>query len=315
MARRNLARSTRKPMIHIHAIVASALRHAPLSLVGGACVLMILSLAAPHMWQGSRISVTDIFAPIITTISQPFHYVADIVGGMTGITQLKAENERLKSENTRLKEWYQTALLLEAENRSLKDVLNVLPDPSQSYITTRVIADSGTSFVRSLLVAAGTQDGVNKGQAVMGGQGMIGRIIEPGSRASRVLLLTDINSRVPVVVEGANQRAILAGNNEDLLTLEHMPSDSLIEEGARIVTSGHGGMFPAGLPIGRVVKNEDGTFYVRPFTDPNNANFIQIIEKPEDPHVRQSVDALNAPDETPARVSAPARPSEFSADE
>lgn len=303
MARRNLARPTRKPMIRMQAIMILALRHAPLSLVGGAFLLMILSIASPNVWQGPRIAATDLFAPVLTTIAQPFHYVADVVGGMTGITQLKAENERLKSENARLKEWYQTALLLEAENRSLKDVLNVLPDPSQSYITTRVIADSGNSFVRSLLVAAGTHDGVDKGQAVMGGQGMIGRIIEPGSRASRVLLLTDINSRVPVVVEGANQRAILAGNNEDLLTLEHVPADTLIEDGARIVTSGHGGMFPAGLPIGRVAKDKDGTLYVRPFTDPNNANFIQIIEKPEDPNVRQSVDQLTAPEEPVALPS------------
>lgn len=275
--------------------VGRIIQYSPHALVGTAVLILFSSMIMPALWQKPRIGITDTVAPVIAAVGQPFRFIADGISGMTGITQLRAENDRLKAENNRLKEWYQTALLLKAENQSLKDLLNVIPEPEQSYISTRVIGDSGSSYVRSLLIQAGKEDGVVEGQAVMGSQGMIGRIIEVGNRASRILLLNDINSRIPVIIEGTNQKAILAGTNDDFLTLDHLPSDTLIEEGARVVASSHGGMFPQGLPIGKVVKASNGEVLVEPFTDPVNANYVQIIEKPDDPNVRQSIDALKAP--------------------
>ncbi len=272
--------------------VARIGRYSPHALAGVAAVILLSSMISPGLWQKPRIGMTDTFAPVISAVGQPFRFLADAISGMTGITQLRAENDRLKSENARLKEWYQTALLLKAENQSLKDLLNVIPEPEQSYISTRVIGDSGSSYVKSLLIQAGRANGVAEGQAVMGSQGMIGRIIEVGERASRILLLNDINSRIPVVIEGTNQKAILAGTNEDLLLLDHLPVDTMVEKGARVVTSSHGGLFPQGLPVGRVVKTGKGEILVQPFTDPVNANYVQVIEKPDDPNVRQSIDVL-----------------------
>lgn len=265
-------------------------------LTGMAGLLLLVSLVNPQMWQGTRVGAMDTFSPLIAAVSKPFQVVADTVSGMTGLAQLKAENVSLKAENEKLKEWYQTAMLLQAENASLKDLLNVLPEPEQSYITTRVIGDSGSSFVRTLLLQAGTAENVVEGQAVLGDKGMIGRVIETGRNASRILLVTDINSRVPVIVEGSNQKAILAGTNEDLPILEHLPPDVLIEKGARVITSGHGGMFPQGLPVGQVSQTEKGIVRVQLYSDPANASYVQIIEKPDDPNVRRSVDALIQPD-------------------
>jgi rod shape-determining protein MreC len=288
-------KNSRKEALRAASLAARALRHSPAGLTAIAALLLLSSLINPGLWQGPRGAVTDAVAPLISAVSLPFQVAADIVGNVTGLTQIRAENDRLREENTRLKEWYQTALLLRAENQSLKDLLNVIPEPDQSYISTRVIGDSGSSFVQTLLIQAGTEDGVREGQAVMGPQGMIGRIIETGSRAARVLVLTDINSRIPVTIEGANQRAVLGGTNGDYLTLDHLPPDALIEEGARIVTSGHGGMFPAGLPVGEVVKTSEGQMMVRLYSDPANASYVQVIEKPDDPNVRRSVGDLTAP--------------------
>lgn len=275
--------------------VARLSRYSPYALLSVAALVLLTSMVSPGIWQKPRVGVSDIAAPLISAVGQPFAFAADAISGMTGITQLRAQNERLAAENARLKEWYQTALLLKAENQSLKDLLNVIPEPEQSYISARVVGDSGSSYVRSLLIQAGRQDGVVDGQAVIGSQGMIGRIVEVGERASRILLLNDINSRIPVIIEGANQKAILAGTNDDMLTLDHLPADTLIEEGARVVTSSHGGVFPQGLPIGRVVKVTGSEVIVEPFTDPTNADYVQVIEKPDDPNVRQSLDALKAP--------------------
>lgn len=273
-------------------VAARMSRHSPAILTGLAGLLLLVSIINPDMGKETRIATTDAMAPAISVLGAPFRAVSNAFGEITGLTQIRAENARLQSENTQLKEWYQTAMLLRAENQSLKDLLNVLPEPEQSYITTRVIGDSGSSYIRTLLIEAGTEDGVREGQAVMGGQGMIGRVIEVGRKAARVLLLSDINSHVPVVIEGVNQRAILAGTNDNDLILLHLPPDTLVTKGARIVTSGTGGQFPSGLPIGEVTSVTSGTVKVKLFSEPDSSGYVQVVEKPIDQDVRQSLDAL-----------------------
>ncbi len=152
-------------------------RYSPAILTGLAGLLMVVSIINPDMGKETRTATADAMSPVLSIISTPFRLIGDAFGEVTGLTQIRAENTRLQSENTQLKEWYQTAMLLRAENQSLKDLLNVLPEPEQSYITTRVIADSGSSYIKTLLIQAGSEDGVREGQAVMGGQGMIGRVI------------------------------------------------------------------------------------------------------------------------------------------
>ena len=290
--------SSRRSMLRAASKVLRWSRHSSALLTGMAGMMLRVSLVNPQLWQGPRIAALDASAPLIAAVSKPFQVVSDTFSDMTGLAQIKAENVSLKTENKKLKEWYQTALLLQAENQSLKDLLNVLPEPEQSYITTRVIGDSGSSFVKSLLIQAGTAQSVEKGQAVLGDKGMIGRVVETGRNASRILLLTDINSRVPVIVAGSNQKAILAGTNDDMPILDHLPSDVLIEKGARVITSGHGGVFPQGLPIGQVFAVEKGVIKVTLYSDPANTSYVQIIEKPDDPNVRRSIDILTAPPST-----------------
>jgi len=126
--------------------------------------------------------------------------------------------------------------------------MNIKVAPDHNFITARVIADSGNAFVKSLLVEAGSLDRVQKNYAVIAGEGLIGRVIEVGKNVSRILLVSDMNSRIPVLIENTSQHAVLAGGNETSPTLEHLPASSGVDVGARIVTSGHGGVFPAGIP-------------------------------------------------------------------
>ncbi len=267
-------------------------RYSPIGLTGLAALILLSSMISPGLWGAPRVAVVDAFLPLISFVNAPFRFVAETIQNISGLTQIRAENARLKSENKELHEWYQTAMLLRSENQSLKDLLNVIPEPDQSYITTRIIADSGSGFVKTVLLEAGIANFIQEGQAVLGSQGMIGRIIEVGERASRVLLLSDINSHIPVVIEGANQRAVLAGTNEDLLVLIHLPSDVLVEKGSRIITSGTGGMFPTGLPIGEVTEIRNGTPMVTMYSDPYAAGYVQIVEKPQDPMVTKSIKSL-----------------------
>lgn len=285
-------RMSRRRALRAASIAIRLSRYSPVVLTSLAGLLLVISMFNPDVWKNPRTAASDTFSPLVSAVGAPFRFIGDTVGELTGLSQIRTENARLKTENDQLKEWYQTAMLLRAENQSLKDLLNVLPEPEQSYITTRVISDSASSYVRTLLLQAGTADGVQEGQAVMGGKGMIGRVIEVGDKASRVLLLTDINSHIPVVIEGINQRAILTGNNDDTLTLVHLPPDVLVTKGLRITTSGTGGQFPAGLPIGEITSVSSGHIKVRLFSDPSSAGYVQIVEKPMNPDVRKSLNAL-----------------------
>ncbi|AGH98581.1 Rod shape-determining protein MreC [Micavibrio aeruginosavorus EPB] len=242
-------------------------------------ILFMASAMNPATLQGVRLAATDVAAPLMAAVNTPFRVAADYVTAVTGLAELQAENERLKSENARLREWYQTALSLKSENESLQQLLNLKLPPPYTYITARVIADAGNTFARSLLILAGQNDGVIKGQAVLSGEGLVGRVIESGGRAARILLLTDMNSRVPVVIEGSDIKAIVAGQNSSTPALIHLPRDHELQAGARIVTSGHGGLFPPGVPVGYVVLGDNGQVSVQLLAQADNLSFVRIIDR------------------------------------
>ena len=123
-------------------------------------------------------------------------------------------------------------------------------------MTARVIANSGGGYVRAVMVNAGTEQGLSRGQAAITGAGLVGRLTEVGNRAARVLLLTDLNSRIPVVVEGSHVNAMLAGDNSERPRLIYASEPEALKIGDRIVTSGEGGIFPPGLPVGMVAGLE-----------------------------------------------------------
>lgn len=264
-------------------------RYSPLLLILLSLTLIFTTTFDDSMTRGVRTRVTDVVAPVLDTVSRPFQAAGQMFGGMTDITTVREENARLQLENQRLRQWYEAALRLEAENKSLKGLLNVVREPGWSYMTARVIADPGRAFVRSLLIAAGSNDGVARGQAAMTGDGLVGRVIETGKNSARILLITDLNSRVPVVIESNNQRAILAGDNTAKPFLEHLPRDTGVEMGARVVTSGHGGLLPPGLPVGRVVSVKDGEIRVAPLADFNRVGHVQLVDFRPDPAIRSGV--------------------------
>ena len=221
-----------------------AQRFAFLFLVLAAFGLMLLSKAETKVVESVSSIVVDIFAPVMDTLSQPAAVVSDAVKSVREMTALRDENERLRRENARLLAWQEASRRLMAQNEALMELLDFKPDPKVKYISARVIGDSGGAFVRSMLVNAGRRDGVRKGQAVVTGNGLAGRAAAVGLRSARILLITDINSRVPVVVEASRHRAILTGDNTGLPRLAFLPGNAAVRSGDMVVTSGHGGVFP-----------------------------------------------------------------------
>ncbi len=228
--------------------------------------------------ESLRISALDAAAPLLEGLSRPAAFFDTAFEDVQGLVTVYRENARLRQENERLLGWQQASLKLAAENAQLRDLLKVVPAPSVSYVTARVIASSGGAFVRSVMVDAGRDHGVARGQAAINGEGLIGRISEVGTRAARILLITDLNSRVPIVVEGSRQRAVLAGDNSERPSLIYLEANSGVSIGDRIVTSGQGGIFPVGLPVGVVAALEGGVPRVEPYAELSRVDYVRLVD-------------------------------------
>lgn len=254
-------------------------RGASILFVSAGFLLFSLSALNPSALQGMRIATTDALAPVIAAVNLPAQVASDYIATVTGIGQLHKEVVQLREENARLREWHNVALTLQSENARLADLLKLKLPESSGFISARVISDAGNSFAQSVLVLAGEEDGVVKGQAVLSGDGLVGRVIESGHKASRILLLTDINSRVPVVIDGTETRAILAGQNHPYPLMDHLPPDHKVQTGQRVVTSGHGGLFLPGMPVGQTYVDERGQVYVQLYAGLDRLNYVRIHDK------------------------------------
>jgi rod shape-determining protein MreC len=246
-------------------------------LVFASVVMVVLGKADTLLFERIRIVFADVASPALAIVSQPVAAVDRLVDRVQGAIALYSENDQLRRDNARLLQWQTVAQSLTVENTRLRELLNLAPDPAVSFVSTRVIANSGGSFVRSVLVDAGSREGLARGQAAMTGAGLAGRVTEVGERAARVLLLTDRNSHVPVAFDGSRERAVLAGDNSDRPQLLYLPGQSAVKIGDRIVSSGDGGVFPPGLPIGIVAANEDGVLRVEPYAELSRLDYLRIV--------------------------------------
>ncbi len=253
-------------------------RFAFMALMLAAVALIVLGRIDVTTVEKARIQIVDAVMPILDALSQPVITVNRLVDEGQKILVLHSENASLREERERLMKWQAAARRLEAENRLLKELLNFKSNPAVSFISGRVVADTGGAFVQSMILNAGSNVGVRKGQAVVTGDGLLGRVASAGKLSSRVLLITDLNSRIPVVIESSRVRAIMAGTNANRPRLTHLPTGAVIANGDRIVTSGHGGVFPAGLPVGIVSSGQEGAFNVQLFINRDRVEYVRIID-------------------------------------
>lgn len=240
--------------------------------------IVVLGKADQLLFDSMRTAVTDTVAPVLEAFSRPLAAAGSAIDKVQLLITTYRENERLESENARLLQWQQTALNLAADNQKLRGLLKAVPENSVSYVTARVIANSGGAYVRMLLIDAGADDHVARGQAVITGEGLVGRLTEVGNRAARVLLITDLNSRIPVTIESSHVNAVLAGDNSERPRLLYLPSADAVKIGDRVVTSGEGGVFPPGLPVGVVAAMDAGGPRIEPYVELSQAGYLLVVD-------------------------------------
>jgi rod shape-determining protein MreC len=240
--------------------------------------LMLVGKVDTVLVERARTAVYDASAPIYAVLAEPIGQMHAAVADVAGLWELREENERLRDENERLRRWQSVALTLDAENQQLKAAMHWIPDPEASYVTGRVVADAGGVYAKAVLLSVGPNHALHKGQIALDERGLVGRITEVGSRTARVLLITDMNSRVPVILEGSRSRAILAGTNGPLPRLLYWSEGTVPKEGERVVTSAEANAFPANLPVGTVRYNANGVPEVEPDAQLHALDIVRIFD-------------------------------------
>jgi rod shape-determining protein MreC len=221
-------------------------------LIAASFGLMLLGKADALLAEHARMMLADGLAPIYAALAEPLSELRDTVAGATDLWDIRAENAQLRDENERLRRWQSIALALDAENQRLKANLQWIPDPAPSYVTARVVADAGGVYAKAVLLSVGPNHGIRKGEIALDERGLVGRVTEVGARTARVLLITDLNSRIPVILENSRAHAILVGTNGARPRLTYWAEGAMPQEGERVVTSAEASAFPANLPIGTV---------------------------------------------------------------
>ena len=240
-------------------------------------VLLVFSRLENSQLRHIRGLLSDLVSPVLQVATQPAIYAQRSREQLVDYLELFDELDRLKEENRKLRNWRGQAQNLERRLVRMRSLLNAVEEPALEYKTGYVIADARGPFARSVLINLGRSHGVKNGYAVINGDGFVGRVVHSGEYASRVILLSDLNSRVPVLVGPAAVRAVLVGDNSDQQSLEFLPDSAAVFEGDEVTTSGHGGMLPRGLQIGVVVANGAKGFRVRPNAALADLEYVSVM--------------------------------------
>ena len=221
--------------------------------------------------------LSDFLAPVTYALNKPVKEIAGVFEDVKSAGSLREENIRLKSEVRKLRVINSKASSQELELLELRELLKVLPERKNQIITGRAITAPGGVFANTLLINAGKNYGIKIGQPAISSLGLVGYVVNVGLKTSRILLIIDINSMIPVYLTNSNWPAVVQGQNGKLLKIKFLSSKAMPIEGEVIQTSGHGARLPSGINVGKVVKSFSGKFYVKPTVDFHRLTYISII--------------------------------------
>ena len=239
--------------------------------------LMFIGKADLVAVRDLRMSSNDFLAPVIDFVSAPIRGVETMAEGIRTVASLRAENVRLQAENDLLQRWRRRAEILESENQQLRSVTGTVSDEIRSLITARAVTAPGGSFAHTILIAIGNESGIAAGDPVITSNGLVGIVYEVGRAYARVLMISDINARIPVMLASSSWPGLTIGRNDEYLELAFLPAEARPEVGELVLTSGHGGILPAGLAVGRVDRVDGDDIRVRPAVEFRNLGYVSVL--------------------------------------
>ncbi len=247
-----------------------------------AAVVLLLAdrrdaLARTQDYGAARTEFDELAAPVMGVLSAPIRFLEDASTEVRGYFFAVSENRRLRARLLEMERWRDAAIALKNVNDRYEQLLKLRTEPPIPMISARVIADARGPFSNARMADAGAEQGVRDGQPVLSEHGVVGRVVGAGRQVSRVLLLTDVDSRTPVLVDRTNARAILTGDGGGAPRLEYLRGASPVKEGDVVLTSGDGGVYPRGLPVGVAARDLRGVWRARLYADRQALDYVRIL--------------------------------------
>jgi rod shape-determining protein MreC len=261
-------------------------------------ILLVLSLVAPKTFEGVRGAALDLTGPVASALHEVNTTVTGVVGGAGDYWDAANQNAELKRQNRAMLQRMVEAKAIFQENRQLKAALDLRERQRDTIAVGRIVGSSFNSPRRFAILSVGASDGVKVGMPVRSPGGLVGRIIDAGSLASRVLLVSDRSNIVPARLLRSGIPVISQGRGDGTIDVRPLEvGRNPFKRGDIIITSGTGGLYPPLVPIARIVKLDDDGAVAIPLADPSTTSFA-IVERPFEPAAIAAESAPN-PAEAP----------------
>lgn len=250
----------------------------------GLMAMLLILLAFTLLWridntraERIRLALFDQAMPVAEFIYAPFVQFNTLLLRLQSYESLLIQNEELRRELQQMKAWREAARQLEQENAKLLDLNNVKIKPGQTFVTGEVLIEAASPFRQSVLINLGARDRIVDGWAAMDGLGLVGRVSGVGQETSRILLITDTESQIPILIKPSEQSGLMVGDNTNLPLVNFLERTDDIQPGDQVFTSGDGGVFPSDLLVGTVVRASDNRLRIRPSADLPRLEFLRIV--------------------------------------
>lgn len=256
-------------------------RYPLFALIFASAAMLILSRpsAEASVFEKARETLLDAASPLLEFFSGPIDAVHSVFGSISDYFGVIEENRALKAEIAELREFRWQAQTLRAEIDQLSKIANIQQPPQIDHIIANVVGEAQGPFIHAIIVDVGRNHSIIRGHAVIDERGLLGHVITVGATSSRVLLLSDLNSKIPVFVEGAELQGIMTGDYERPPKLEFIEGVDLsgLAVGQRVVTSGRGGVLPRGIPVGEILGLTNNEIRVALNSDYHRTNIVRVL--------------------------------------
>lgn len=241
-------------------------------------VMFILTALNVPVMVAVKTKIMEVIAPVIAVVSYPVQFVQEKSDSLTAYFNVYEENRRLKTENEVLKSWQKLAVKLAVDQKELARLLNYKPVAQGREYVVRVLADYNSPFSQSLILNGGLNIGVQKGDILVTNNGLLGHVIEVGKTTARALKITDFYSRLPVLIGTKRVVALMVGDNTHHPKITALPEEAKIAVGDYVMTSGDAGVYPSGIPVGRIMSAEENEITIELFEKSEHLEFVRAID-------------------------------------